>query len=273
MGKKGRILSKFSQQELWTYRERVYTQPRKQNLSILWKFGKTEGECLDLRVKVHVKNIFCCILTTSYSLFVYGSVYFLCPLQPHGRIGKEDRMVRRDHLGYILKSFKSWFPRRREEIQESYCPWLLFFSAEMLYPISSKSWRKKICSFKYTPIKKGGYLIIVSILKSNLHLDSCSPVTANSQIMRKQRIRKEMANKESQHGPSSPEGTRDQQPTMESVQGSGKTTNEGFTWHWQPDTSRTPYLSIPVLHPNAACCTYEEYFAHIVFMQHLICIV
>lgn len=116
------------------------------------------------------------------------------------------------------------FPQEKEEIQESYCPCPPFFSHEILHPISSKPWRKEICSFESAPTKKGGYLLIVFILKSHTHLDSCNPVTERSQIMGRQGIKKEMANM-SQHEPRSLSGACDQQPSMESVQGSGKITN------------------------------------------------
>lgn len=55
--------------------------------------------------------------------------------------------------------------------------------------------------------KKGEYLLIASILKLNVHLDSLSPVPASSWNMGRQRIkRKEMANEESQYEPSKPNG-------------------------------------------------------------------
>lgn len=55
--------------------------------------------------------------------------------------------------------------------------------------------------------KKGEYLLIASILKLNVHLDSLSPVPASSWNMGRQRIeRKEMDNEESQYEPSKHSG-------------------------------------------------------------------
>lgn len=134
-------------------------------------------------------------------------------------------MVRRDHLGYILKSFKSGFPPTPEEGKRSRTAVAHTLHSSLLQcflPFPPNPGGRRFVHPSTLLQKRGGYLLITSILKSNVHLDNHNPVTTSSQNTGRQRLRKKKAKEESHPRLSSPDRAGDEQPILEPVRGSRK---------------------------------------------------